>query len=101
MTDATFDPFAELLDRDRALSILRDAVAGAEDGELFLERSHSEALTFDDGRLRHSSAMAGQGFGLRAVRGEVTGYAHSTDLSEPALRRAAEDAGLFSRRGNG
>lgn len=101
MTDATFDPFAELLDRDRALSILRDAVAGAEDGELFLERSHSEALTFDDGRLRQSSAMAGQGFGLRAVRGEVTGYAHSTDISEASLRRAAEAARLAVGAGGG
>ncbi|MFN3527267.1 MAG: PmbA/TldA family metallopeptidase, partial [Paracoccus sp. (in: a-proteobacteria)] len=67
MTRATFDPFAQHLDRDRALTILRDAVAGAEDGELFLERSRSESLTFDDGRLRNSSYMAGQGFGLRAV----------------------------------
>ncbi|WP_304617763.1 metalloprotease TldD [Paracoccus sp. (in: a-proteobacteria)] len=101
MTDATFDPFADLLDHDRALAILRDAVAGAEDGELFLERSHSEALTFDDGRLRHSSAMAGQGFGLRAVRGEVTGYAHSTDISEASLRRAAETARLAVGAGGG
>lgn len=101
MKEATFDPFAELLDRDRALSILREAVAGAEDGELFLERSHSEALTFDDGRLRHSSATAGQGFGLRAVRGEVTGYAHSTDISEASLRRAAETARLAVGAGGG
>jgi predicted enzyme related to lactoylglutathione lyase len=28
---------------------------------------------FDDGRLRNSSFLAGRGFGLRAVLGEVTG----------------------------
>ncbi|MFN3276141.1 MAG: metalloprotease TldD [Paracoccus sp. (in: a-proteobacteria)] len=101
MTRATFDPFADHLDRDRALAILRDAVSGAEDGELFLERSHAESLTFDDGRLRNSSYMAGQGFGLRAVRGEVTGYAHSTEISEAALRRAAETARLAVGAGGG
>lgn len=101
MSRAPFDPFASLLDRDEALAILQGAVAGAEDGEIFLERSQTEALTFDDGRLRNSSAMAGQGFGLRAVRGEVTGYAHATEISAAALRRAAETARLAVGAGGG
>lgn len=101
MSRAPFDPFASLLGRDEALAILQGAVAGAEDGEIFLERSQTEALTFDDGRLRNSSAMAGQGFGLRAVRGEVTGYAHSTEISAAALRRAAETARLAVGAGGG
>ena len=93
MTDR-FAPFAELIDPDRALSILRDAVAGADDGELFLERARSETLVFDDGRLRNAGYDASQGFGLRAVRGEVTGYAHSTEITEAALRDAAAMARL-------
>jgi TldD protein len=101
MSRAPFDPFASLLGRDEALAILQGAVAGAEDGDIFLERSQTEALTFDDGRLRNSSAMAGQGFGLRAVRGEVTGYAHSTEISAAALRRAAETARLAVGAGGG
>ena len=48
---APFDPFATHLDEAAALSILREAVAGADDGELFLERKRSEVLSFDDGRL--------------------------------------------------
>ena len=44
-----------------------------------------------------------QGFGLRAVAGEATGYAHASELSEDAIRRAGEtvravDAGLFRER---
>jgi TldD protein len=101
MPENRFDPFSQFLDRDRALAILRDAVTGADDGELFLERSVAEALVFDDGRLRNSSYTTSQGFGLRAVRGEVTGYAHSTDISEAALRRAAETARLAVGRGGG
>ena len=99
MTRDRFDPFALYLDRDRALAILREAVSGAEDGELFLERSVSESLVFDDGRLRNSGYTADQGFGLRAVRGEVTGYAHSTEISETSLRRAAQTARLAVGRG--
>lgn len=101
MSRPQFDPFSTDLDRDRALRVLRGAVAGADDGELFLERSQTESLVFDDGRLRHSGFTAGRGFGLRAVRGEVTGYAHSTEISEPALTRAAETARLAVGAGGG
>ncbi|MEM6303208.1 MAG: metalloprotease TldD [Pseudomonadota bacterium] len=101
MTDAAFSPFEAALDRATALGVLREAVAGAEDGELFFERRRSEALSFDDGRLKSATYDAAQGFGLRAVRGEVAGYAHSTEISEPALRRAAETARLAVGAGGG
>ena len=101
MSDDAFSPFSGLLDRETALATLRDAVAGADDGELFLERRRSEALMFDDGRLKTASYDASEGFGLRAVRGEVTGYAHSTEISAKALRRAAETARLAVAEGGG
>jgi len=101
MTDDRFSPFGTLLDPDRALAILQQATAGAEDGELFLERRRSEALVFDDGRLRNASYDAAEGFGLRAVNGEVSGYAHSTEISERALKRAAETARLAVGAGGG
>ncbi|KZY04097.1 MULTISPECIES: metalloprotease TldD [unclassified Sulfitobacter] len=101
MSDDAFSPFSGLLDRETALATLREAVAGADDGELFFERRRSEALMFDDGRLKTASYDASEGFGLRAVRGEVTGYAHSTEISERALRRAAETARLAVAEGGG
>ena len=91
---APFAPFQDLLDPDRALAILREAVAGADDGELFIERVRGEALVYDDGRLRNAGYDASQGFGLRAVRGEVTGFAHSTEISLAALQDAAATARL-------
>ncbi|MEO9650612.1 MAG: metalloprotease TldD [Roseobacter sp.] len=94
MTDAAFSPFQDSLDRDATLQLLRDATKGADDGELFLERRRSESLVFDDGRLKTASYDASEGFGLRAVCGEVAGYAHSTELSESALKRASETARL-------
>jgi TldD protein len=101
MTAERFAPFETMLDQDGALRILRDATDGAEDGELFLERRRSEALVFDDGRVKTASYDASEGLGLRAVKGEVAGYAHSTEISEAALRRAAETARLAVGDGGG
>ncbi|MGB3409207.1 MAG: DNA gyrase modulator, partial [Jannaschia sp.] len=75
MTDAPFRPFETALDRDATLALLRETLAGADDGELFLERRRSEVVVFDDGRVKNASFDASEGFGLRAVRGETAGYA--------------------------
>ncbi len=77
------------LDRDRAASITGEALHGMDDGELFIELSRSESLLWDDGKLKSASYDSRSGFGLRAVSGERVGYAHSSEVSEAALRRAA------------
>ena len=100
-SDDPFRPFETDLDEATALQILQAATDGADDGELFLERRRSEGISLDDGRIKTASYDAGQGFGLRAVRGEVSGYAHSTDISEHALRRASETARIAVGAGGG
>ncbi|MES2984172.1 MAG: metalloprotease TldD [Pseudomonadota bacterium] len=89
---ATPDPFFStgLLDRARSIRVLEDALHGADDGELYLEQRASESYLFDDGRLKQASGDTSQGFGLRAVKGETTAYAHSAELSDAALQRAAQ-----------
>ncbi|RUS58564.1 metalloprotease TldD [Pseudorhodobacter sp. E13] len=101
MTEAPFRPFETHLDEAQALAILRQATHGAEDGELFLERKRSEAIVLDDGRVKTASYDASEGFGLRAVLGEVAGYAHSTEISEAALRRALDTTRLAVGAGGG
>ena len=101
MTDSPFRPFETHLDRDTALNILKNTLIGADDGELFLERCQSEVISFDDGRLRTSSFDAAEGFGLRAVQGETVGYAHSTEVSEQAMRRATGTVRLAIGAGGG
>ena len=96
-----FRPFETHIDEGAAMRVLRAATDGAEDGELFLERRRSEVLSFDDGRVRNASYDAVQGFGLRAVKGDVAGYAHSTEISEAALLRASETARLAVGDGGG
>lgn len=101
MTIEKFRPFQDQLDETSALGRLREATRGADDGELFLERRRSEVLSFDDGRLKTASFDASEGFGLRAVHGEASGYAHATEISEAALRRAVGTVRLAVGDGGG
>lgn len=78
------------MDKRRVSALVSDSLQGMDDGELFLEYSQSESFTFDDGRLKNASFNTDQGFGLRSVLGEATGYAHASDLSEEAIKRAAK-----------
>lgn len=96
-----FRPFETHFDKDTALKTLCVATDEADDGELFIERRHTESLVFDDNRLKTASYDASEGFGLRAVKGEATGYAHSTELTKAALDRAAETARLAVGSGGG
>lgn len=77
------------MDKRRIATITSDALRGVDDGELYLEYAQSESFTFDDGKLKNSSFNNDQGFGLRSVLGESTGYAHASELSEAAIKRAA------------
>src|ERR1700736_6503393 len=78
------------LDRGEARRHIAHGLEGADDGELYLEYSQSEALVFDNGRLKQATYNTDQGFGLRAVKDEAVGYAHSSELSNAALARAAD-----------
>jgi TldD protein len=76
------------LDQRRTAKMVDEALAGCDDGELFLEYEQSESLSFDDGKLKSASYDTTQGFGLRSVVGEATGFAHASALDEAALKRA-------------
>ena len=78
-----------LLGREEAERLTAEALAGMDDGELFLEYRETEALALEEGRIRSASFDTALGFGLRAVSGEAVGYAHAGEVSESALRRAA------------
>ena len=77
--------------------IVGDALKGCDDGELYLEYCQSESFTFDDGRVKNAAFDTSQGFGLRAVSGEATGYAHATNFSEDAIARAAANVRTVER----
>src|SRR5260370_12819628 len=92
MTDlaATDDLFFNRTGMNRARIEARvgEALAGMDDGELFLEYSQSESVALDDGKIKSAAFDTAQGFGLRAVSGEATGFAHAAELPEEAIQRA-------------
>src|SRR3954466_7293756 len=78
------------LDPDAALRLTAEALSRCDDGELYLQYTASESFAFDDGRLKTADFNTQAGFGLRGVSGETTAFAHANELSEDAIRRAAE-----------
>ncbi|PQM62852.1 MAG: metalloprotease TldD [Rhodobacteraceae bacterium] len=92
---ATFNPFNDRLDYDATLTEVQHALSGANDGELYLESSRNESLTYDDGRLRTTNYNASEGFGLRAVAGELIGYSHSSTINEKEIKNAGKTVKLI------
>ncbi|MBO9714093.1 metalloprotease TldD [Sphingomonas sp.] len=87
--------YRDALDPDMAARLTAEALARAEDGELYLQYRKTEAFGFDDGRLKTASFDTQSGFGLRAVSGETTAFAHANEISAEAIRRAAETMTLI------
>jgi TldD protein len=83
------------LDPEGALRLTADALRSCDDGELYLQYIASESFGFDDGRLKTADFNTQAGFGLRGVSGETTAFAHANELSEAAIRRAAETMTLL------
>ncbi len=95
-----FERAGAQLDRDGAERLLAGALDGTDDGELFLEYRESEMISLDDRVIRSASFDTQTGFGLRAVLGDEAAYAHSDEVSESALKRAAATVGMV-RQGRG
>ena len=92
------------LDRGRIETMLAETLAGADDGELFVEHRESESLVFDDGRLKNANFNTMQGFGLRCVAGEKTGYADVEQAGEAPVDVQSQgkyrvDAGEYNEPG--
>ena len=82
--------------------ILGAALArGGELAEVFAEDRQSSGATLDDGRIEELASGRERGAGIRVVVGETTGFAHTAELTEPALLAAAEAAAAVARQGGG
>jgi TldD protein len=88
-----YDP--NLLDPERAQALVADALAKADDGELYLQYRKTEAFGFDDGRLKTADYATHSGFGLRGISGETMAFAHANEISAAAIARAGETLKLL------
>jgi TldD protein len=89
------------LDPDAAKRITAEALQNCDDGELYLQYLATESFGFDDGRLKTADYSTDAGFGLRGVSGEMTGFSHANDISEGAIRKAAQTLRLLDPRSQG
>jgi TldD protein len=81
---------------------LRHALRGGGDfAEVFIEDRRSSTARFDDGRVEELVSGRDRGAGLRVIRGDTTGFAHTADLSAEGLQRAADAAAGAARGGGG
>jgi len=95
---SSFDARALLyrdLDPAMAASLTQQALSRCDDGELYVQHRVTESFGFDDGRLKTADYGTETGFGLRGVSGETTGFAHADEISEAAIRRAAQTLTLL------
>ncbi|CAN5287279.1 TldD/PmbA family protein [soil metagenome] len=74
---------------------------GGDFAEVFVEDKRSSSGRFDDGRIEELGSGRDRGAGIRVVVGDTTGFAHTADLSEPALLQAARAAAAAARGGGG
>src|SRR5262245_37473433 len=74
---------------------------GGDFAEASVEDRRTSSARFDDGRTEEVVSGRERGAGIRVVRGETTGFAHTADLSEGALREAAEAAAAATRAHDG
>ncbi len=74
---------------------------GGEFAEVFAEDKSTSSAMLDDGRVEELSSGRERGAGIRVISGETTGFAHTADLSEAGLLRAAEAASAVARGGSG
>ena len=87
MKTCEFDPFGKNLTWEDAVKSLKLATKNSDDGELFFEQRQTETITLDDRKIKSANFDASEGVGMRSVCGEITGYAHSTDLSHSAISK--------------
>ena len=74
---------------------------GGDFAEVFAEDRSTSSALLDDGRVEELSSGRERGAGIRVVSGDTTGFAHTADLSESGLLKAAEAASAVARSGGG
>ena len=91
-----------VIDESVIAGTLSEALAtGGEFAEVFVEDRKSSSALLDDGKVEELTSGRTRGAGIRVVVGETTGFAHTSDLSEAGLAKAARAAAAAARSGGG
>jgi TldD protein len=95
---APLPEISSLLPRELVTELLALARAGGADfAEVYGEHAVATGFALDESRLKTASYSVLQGVGVRAIRGEQTGYAYADGFAAEPLREAARVAARIAR----
>jgi TldD protein len=90
----------KVLNKELAEKVLHYAQStGADFAEIFVEDSFSSSISLEESLVEQASDYISRGAGVRVVFGDTTGFAHTTNLTESGLIKAAETARSVSKTG--
>ncbi len=72
-----------------------------DDADVYVEHVESEGLVLDEGLVKKGARAIHQGFGVRAVIGDKTGYAHADVIDRESLVEAARAARTIASESQG
>jgi len=91
-----------VIETDVLERVLAGAVrTGGDFAEIYAEDKRSTSAGLDDGRVEQVTSGRDRGAGIRVVRGDTTGFAYTSDLSEGGLSQAANAAAAAASQGGG
>lgn len=80
--------------------VAKAASSGCDFADVYLQDCMQEAWFLEDGLVKETEYSVDRGFGLRAVRGEAIGFAHSDHLSLLSLENAVSVVNSIARSGS-
>ena len=83
----------------RAFSVLLDSAA--ESGDIYFQLRKHEAWSLEDGIVKGASHSSNQGVGIRAIKGDKSGFAYSDEIMWPALLESCKAARAIARGAQG
>jgi TldD protein len=91
-----------MIEHDVLERVLSGALrTGADFAEVYAEDKRTSSAGLDDGKVEQVTSGRDRGAGIRVVKGDTTGFAHTADLSERGLLAAAQAAAAAASRGGG
>ncbi len=91
-----------MIETDVLQRVLAGAVrTGGDFAEVYAEDKRSTSAGLDDGRVEQVTSGRDRGAGIRVVRGDTTGFAYTSDMSERGLTVAADAAAAAASQGGG
>ena len=73
---------------EKSAKLVDETLSSYDDGELFVEKTVSENLIFDDNKIKNASFDEEKGFGLRVVKDDSIGFSHNSELTDASLLKA-------------